>query len=99
MSRKIEEKKIVKEVTKKNERVFCDLCGKEAMYGDWSGGVYEINETEIHVRIKQKEGCQFPEGGSGEYYEVDICPECFKEKLVPWLNSQGANLKPLDWSW
>lgn len=31
--------------------------------------------------------------------EVDICPDCFKNKLVPWLISQGAKIKQEDWDW
>ena len=100
MSRKIEEKKVMKEVVKKNEKVFCDLCGIEEGTPSWGGSTcYQVDETEISITIKQKEGDSFPEGGFGEEYIVDICPTCFKKKLIPWLESQGANIKQTDWDW
>ncbi len=79
----------------------CDLCGFETKHGDgeWSGGWYDINDTDIRVEIKQKEGTNYPEGGSGTNYEIDLCPNCFKEKLVPWLKSQGANIEEQEWDW
>jgi hypothetical protein len=78
----------------------CDLCGKIAMREkDWGGSCYDVNETEITVTVNQKKGSEYPEGGSGTAYEVDLCPDCFKDKLIPWLNSQGANLKEKDWDW
>lgn len=79
----------------------CDLCGKKTKKSnnDWSDGCYEINETEITVVVKQKEGEVYPEGGSGTEYEIDLCPDCFKDRLIPWLNGQGANLKEKDWDW
>lgn len=80
----------------------CDLCGalsKNEITHDWSGACYEINETEVTVTIKHKKGENYPEGGSGTECEVDLCPNCFKNKLIPWLNSQGANIKEKEWNW
>ncbi len=33
------------------------------------------------------------------YRDVDLCPECFKERLLPWLDSQGAKARIEDWDW
>ena len=79
----------------------CDLCGATAVHpgNNWSGGGYTVDETEITVTVKQKEGTQHPEGGSGEEYNIDICPTCFKNRLVPRLISQGANIKQEEWDW
>lgn len=77
----------------------CDLCGKTTKQGDWESSSYEIDETEIEVIVRQKEGSNFPECGSGTKYIVDICPQCFKEKLIPWLESQGCTAKMEDWDW
>jgi len=78
----------------------CDLCGKTTKGTDWPKGFYyEVNETEISVKIKQKEGHNFPEGGNGTEYEIDLCPDCFKDKLVPWLKSQGAKIEEKEWDW
>jgi hypothetical protein len=82
-------------------RQTCDLCGAEAKKPDylWSGGTYDVNETEVSVIIRQREGEAYPEGGSGTEYRIDMCPKCFKEKLVPWLRSQGAQVNEKDWDW
>jgi len=77
----------------------CDLCGKESTTHNWGGDIWEINETELKVTVRQKGGDNYPEGGVGEEYEIDICPECFVNRLVPWLKSEGADIKPVEWDW
>ncbi len=73
----------------------CDLCGKKAEGGDeWSGGSYSVDETEVTVTLECKVGSRYPECGSWTEWEVDLCPACFVGKLVPWLNGQGASIKP-----
>jgi hypothetical protein len=73
----------------------CDLCSGTSRNDDWTTGSYEVNETQI----RWKEGDSYPEGGSGTEIEVDICPECFKTKLIPWLESQGAAIRKKEWDW
>lgn len=75
----------------------CDLCGKVGKGGEWDAAVYEFNETEITVTIKQKEGSRYPEGGTGTEIEIDLCPDCFKAKLVPALQALGAKIEIKDW--
>ena len=70
----------------------CDLCGFVAD-ATWNSGIYEIEETEIHVKVHQRSGETYPEDSFGTIYDIDICPVCFENKLVPWLRSQGANIK------
>lgn len=80
----------------------CDLCGTQAkneLTREWETSCYEIAETEIKVEIRQKEGSNYPEGGWGTEYEIDLCPVCFKEKLIPWLLSQGAKIEKKEWDW
>ncbi len=78
----------------------CDLCGIAAKGAEWEGrSYYEVKETEIEIVIRQKEGSSYPEGGSGTKYEVDLCPDCFKNKLIPWLRSQNANIQKEEWDW
>lgn len=73
----------------------CDLCKRKYRYEGWNQGLYEREETEISY----ESGEVYPEGGSTEVISYDICPKCFKEKLMPWLESQGAehNLEERDW--
>jgi hypothetical protein len=94
-----------KEVTRQHEYLVeqtCDLCGAVAKHPDaWgdTGGSYGVDETEIKVTVRQKEGDSYPDGGSGTEFHVDICPNCFKTRLVPWLLSQGAKIEEKEWEW
>lgn len=81
------------------KKLACDLCGVEAKGGDWESGCYEVNEVEVQVTVRQKDGSNTPSGGSGEEYLIDLCPKCFKDRLVPWLNSEGANIESREWDW
>jgi len=77
----------------------CDLCGIESKWSEWGAGCYEVAESNVTVEVTCKTGESYPEGGSGTEFEVDICPKCFKEKLVPWLRSQGAKVDGEEWGW
>ena len=94
---------IQKQIPAREERVLdkttCDLCGKEALCGHWKSSLYEVNEVEIEVTVRQRDGQNYPEGGGGTEYIVDMCPDCFKDKLIPWLKSQGCKAKRKDWDW
>lgn len=73
----------------------CDLCGRLAKVpgSRWDGDGFAVSETEVRL----KEGRSYPEGGSGSEHRVDICPDCFRAKLIPWLESQGAAISERDW--
>ena len=81
------------------DRVHCDLCGAVGREGEWASGIYEVNQTILEVIVHQKDGASYPSGGWGTEYVVDLCPKCFLERLVPWLNSQGAKLEQKEWDW
>lgn len=72
----------------------CDLCGKTTK-SSWKDGTFDATETEIRM----KTGSSYPEGGSGEETEIDICPECFTSKLIPWVQSQGGEPTTKEWDW
>ncbi len=72
------------------ERTTCDLCG-----GEISEGSYEVNEVEI----RHKTGNCYPETGFGEEVRVDMCGECFTEKLTPWLVAQGVKVTEVEWDY
>lgn len=78
----------------------CDLCGVSSKGGhDWDVDYYEVDDTEIAVTIRHKAGEDYPEGGSGDEIEIDLCPKCFRTRLVPWLQLQGAKIEYSEWSW
>lgn len=79
-------------------RVTCDLCGTS--YPDERWGAersYVVRETSVRL----KEGTIDHDNNGGSHVEtvVDICPGCFKDKLVPWLRSQGATVEPKEVVW
>ena len=80
--------------------VTCDLCGKAAKNpgSPWEEGWHERNEVEVSVdvRVRAEAGTVYPEGGDTRAVEYDICPECFHDKLVPWLTSQGAKAREVE---
>ena len=77
----------------------CDLCGAVAKRGEWGSATWEVAETEIKITIRQKDGEAYPDSGDGTEYNVDMCPKCFKEKLIPWLTSQNATCERKAWDW
>lgn len=68
----------------------CDICNKKLRL--WS---YEFEEVEISCKV----GSRYPEGGSGTLTEVDLCSDCFEEKLLPWFASQGVKPAVSDWDY
>lgn len=78
----------------------CDICHRSRKGTNrWETGCYEVNETEVKITVHQKEGTSYPDGGSGDELIIDICPECFKEKLVPWVESHGSKIEQKEWDW
>lgn len=71
----------------------CDLCGhsphNDRPAQNW--GEYNYDYT---VDSQTKVSCYIREDGPGgtafSDVEIDICPRCFWNRLVPWLRSQGA---------
>ena len=72
------------------EKTTCDLC---------HGVIEQAPFSEEKVSIQYKTGDSFPEGGSGEVTGLDMCPTCFKDKLTPWLKSQGGIMHTVEWDW
>ncbi len=72
-------------------RHVCDLCGKDLN----ATGSYNIAD----VTVECETGSSYPDSGSCLKLSADICPECFKSKLVPWLESQGAKIERSEREW
>jgi len=76
----------------------CDLCGVASKnHQDWRTSWSDAAETEVRVTVRLNNGSRYPDNGSGTECEVDICPKCFQEKLIPWLKSQGADVREEEW--
>lgn len=79
----------------------CELCGAKAVAArssgenDWSRNLARTYETTLVCR----DGWCCSDGGSGTEILVDLCYVCFRNKLVPWLESQGAKIQEKEWDW
>ena len=66
---------------KRCTKIVCDLCGKEIVHE-----AYDVDA----VKIEYEKGCRYMECGTVEVMSFDMCSDCFKNKLAPWMESQGA---------
>lgn len=73
------------------ESITCDLCHKS--YKPESAN----SETEIHISITESEFHY--DYGYGRKTEIDLCPDCFKNKLIPFLKQNGAECKEEEFDW
>jgi hypothetical protein len=74
----------------------CDLCHKKArdpQSGEWGTSSYDVEDVTVEYRT----GSSYPEGGGGTEYSIDMCPDCFENRLIPWLESQGAIVTEQEW--
>jgi hypothetical protein len=75
----------------------CDLCGTESMDCDWKETKWNNSETEVAINARRDK--YYGNDGDSETCEIDLCPKCFWDRLVPWLKSQGANVEEKSFSW
>lgn len=76
------------------EYVECDLCHRRAPGGDWTAckdgpwptGAYRVAEVTVSMRL----GESYPDDHRFDETELDLCPQCFAEKLIPWFKSLGG---------
>jgi hypothetical protein len=68
----------------------CDICKKKAQRpgaGHWVAySSYDVSKTTISC----EEGASYPEGYNTSTLSFDICPDCFKAQLVPFMRLFGA---------
>ena len=91
-----EEKHIPARVDKYMKCVTCDYCGKQGKYG-WYSSRYNHDETKIEVTIKHEAGHHYPEGSTGQRFATDMCPDCFNQKLIPFVLSIALPEVKLDY--
>lgn len=86
------EKTIPAKTSRELVSIRCDICTRQAKDPEnWSGrSIYDIDGTTVRMEIQRSDGTSFPEGTRRTDIRFDICPTCFEEKLVPFLESLGA---------
>lgn len=94
--------KVTKEVTELVSTT-CDLCGRPD--DRWGHGIWQNEVAEGgHIisgdtTVEMSTSATFYECGASKSAEVDICPECFVGRLIPWLESQGAKVEITTTEW
>jgi hypothetical protein len=102
----------------KKSFVKCSFCGTEAAGVQGSTEIYwptknksihEIAETAIYWKDghsypeSSSDGHSYPESGSGVYHEIHACPDCFKNKVIPVLETfalpAGTKFQETEWDW
>ncbi len=70
------------------DKLTCDVCGAESKWDEnWSTKEHE----KVTTKILLEEESSFPQGGHSSQVEYHICPTCFKEHLVKWIESHRKN--------
>ena len=73
----------------------CDICHDRFDSLNWDepkGSDFDVDTT-----VECKRGYSAWGDAWGEGISFDICPTCFKEKLVPWVESHGSKVTEWDW--
>lgn len=87
---------IYKQVTKtveEHESTLCDICGCDI---DEESGESSMPMLIRDVTISYEHGESWPDDSDIYYFEPDICPKCFREKIYPHIIKL---LKPESLTW
>lgn len=68
----------------------CDKCNEKIET--------ESNYDAFECEFIYKTGDSYPEGGSGEKFELDLCQKCGKE-AVELLKGNGFKVQESEWDW
>ncbi len=90
MARDYIDETVTKTVTTQVSKT-CDICGhtvhgRRVVDDEWSEQAYHKEQ----VTVVMDSGDVYPDNGFGSKLSFDICPECFRTRLVPFLQSLGA---------
>lgn len=84
--------------------ISCGLCGvvlyTPAPFGKpvLNPNIRKAYGSAAHVQVSLTAGENDTDINAGETYSYDICPQCFEEKLKPWLEGQGALMNVKQWT-
>lgn len=80
--------------------VSCDLCGCPGDPDCYTEISWTQDPSEILLTtVALMQGTSHADGGSLQLTTCDICPNCFRVKLRPWLESQGAAFRDFKNDW
>lgn len=64
----------------------CDICGARSHMENWGNGI----DTELLTTVELRRRPLTETGPAALNTTFDICPDCFEDRLIPWLGSLGA---------
>jgi len=71
------------------ESEYCDICKNNIRVNK----AYAVNETKVSIR----EGHHYPQDDFvGTEITFDICPDCFRSKIIPFLEGLGAEAREVE---
>ena len=83
------------------EKIICDVCKAETT-NEWKSRDTDEVKIEISMRegtiYRMTDGYDYNEG-EGTKTHIDLCPDCFKSKLIPWIESQGGVPHTEEWNY
>jgi hypothetical protein len=75
----------------------CCLCGKEAENGtDWHLDAGQGDRVRVRTTVSMETATGHQDGFSGVRVSYAICDECWRAKLAPWFEGQGAKAEVQD---
>lgn len=77
--------------SKRLKHITCELCKKQSNNPNWGSG-YAIRQTTVECDDYKS----YPSDAYGEKYQIDICPDCFIDKLIPWVVAQGGQVTRIE---
>ena len=64
----------------------CDVCDERC---DRERGGWTVNDVTLRARL----GEMFPEGDLRDYYDIEVCPHCFLDKVKPAIEALGCTFR------
>lgn len=71
------------------DSIICDICHKEFKGSNWVDDPY----YQIDTKISYEDYTAYPDDYCvNEKMKIHICPDCFKNRLLPWIESHGSKI-------
>ena len=97
--RKYVTRTITKKITEQVEKT-CDICGYKVEGVLGYGDNWDMDQTNhAEVILQMSTGTSYAESVSGKRINVDVCPKCFMDKVLPYLKSLGAVVYEEPWEY
>jgi len=98
---KIYERKEFIQVYEAVDKTCCDICGASCEGTKWPHVVHGWGdapaEAQVTVSFQWKTAPDEYGGSSvGLLIDIDLCPTCFTNKLVPWVSDQNPEFKAIE---